>query len=508
MSNQNSDNNKRIAKNTLMLYFRMLIMMGVNLYTSRVALDVLGASDFGLYNVVGGFVTMFTLISGAMTTASQRFLSFEIGKGNRGDVQSLFSTAVLIHVYLALIIFVVGESFGVWFVNTQMNFQEGRYIAANWVFQFSLITLIVNVLSVPYNAALVAYERMSAFAYISILEALLKLAIIFLLVVSPFDKLILYAALLALIAITIRIIYSVYCHRNFKDCSCNWKCDKEQRAKILSFVSWNLIGSFAVVMKEQGINILLNIFFGTTVNAAKGIVSQVNTAMHGFVSNFQLAMNPQIVKSYASQDFENMYKIVFRGSKFSFFLIYALSLPVILEAPYILSIWLKIVPEHTVTFLRIILMTAMITSLSGTLITSMHASGKVRDYQITVGGLSLLALPISYLLLKLGFPAKFALIVIFMVEATCHFVRLYMLKKSICFPMIKFVRMVTLRCLFVVAVSIILPVFVCSKLDFNFISFLIASTVSLLSVLTCEYFIGLDKNEKNIVKNKIIKRFK
>ena len=508
MSNQTSDNNKRIAKNTLLLYFRMLIMMGINLYTSRVVLDVLGASDFGLYNVVGGFVTMFTLISGAMTTASQRFLSFEIGKGTAGNVQSLFSTAVLIHVFLAIIILVIGESLGVWFVNSQMNFQQGRYIAANWVFQFSLITFIVNVLSVPYNAALIAYERMSAFAYVSILEAVLKLVIVFLLVVSPFDKLIFYAALLAFIAITIRVIYGVYCHRNFKDCSCNWKWNKEQRAKMLSFVSWNMIGSFAGVMKEQGVNVLLNIFFGTTVNAAKGIASQVNTAMNGFVSNFQLAMNPQIVKSYASQDFENMYKIVFRGSKFSFFMIYALSLPVILEAPFILSIWLKIVPEHTVTFLRIILMTAMVSSLSGTLITSMHASGKVRDYQITVGGLSLLALPISYLFLKLGYSAKFALIVIFMVEVACHFVRLYMLKRSICFPMNKYVRMVTLRCLLVVVTSVILPVIVCSNLDNDFISFIITSTVSLLSVLTCEYLIGLDKKEKNIVVNKITKRFR
>lgn len=508
MSIQTSDNNKRIAKNTLLLYFRMLIMMGINLYTSRVVLDVLGASDFGLYNVVGGFVTMFTLISGAMTTASQRFLSFEIGKGDAGDIQSLFSTAVLIHVFLAMIIFVLGETLGVWFVNSYMNFPQDRYVAANWVFQFSLVTFIVNVLSVPYNAALIAYERMSAFAYVSILEAGLKLVTVFLLVVSPFDKLIFYAALLAFIAIAIRIIYGVYCYRNFKDCSCNWKWNKEQRAKMLSFVSWNMIGSLAGVMKEQGVNVLLNIFFGTTVNAAKGIASQVNTAMNGFVANFQLAMNPQIVKSYASHEFEDMYKIVFRGSKFSFFMIYALSLPVILEAPFILGVWLRTVPEHTVTFLRIILMTAMVSSLSGTLITSMHASGKVRDYQITVGGLSLLVLPISYLFLKLGYPATSALMVIFMVEVACHFVRLYMLKRSIGFPMGKYVRVVSLRCLLVVSVSVVLPFLVCAKLDNSFVSFLVTSAVSLLSVLACEYFFGLDKKERNVVVNKIIKRFK
>ncbi len=451
---------------------------------------------------------MFTLISGAMTTASQRFLSFEIGKGDAGDIQSLFSTAVLIHVFLAMIIFVLGETLGVWFVNSYMNFPQDRYVAANWVFQFSLVTFIVNVLSVPYNAALIAYERMSAFAYVSILEAGLKLVTVFLLVVSPFDKLIFYAALLAFIAIAIRIIYGVYCYRNFKDCSCNWKWNKEQRAKMLSFVSWNMIGSLAGVMKEQGVNVLLNIFFGTTVNAAKGIASQVNTAMNGFVANFQLAMNPQIVKSYASHEFEDMYKIVFRGSKFSFFMIYALSLPVILEAPFILGVWLRTVPEHTVTFLRIILMTAMVSSLSGTLITSMHASGKVRDYQITVGGLSLLVLPISYLFLKLGYPATSALMVIFMVEVACHFVRLYMLKRSIGFPMGKYVRVVSLRCLLVVSVSVVLPFLVCAKLDNSFVSFLVTSAVSLLSVLACEYFFGLDKKERNVVVNKIIKRFK
>ena len=500
-----TQNNKRIAKNTLLLYFRMLLTMAITLYTSRVVLSALGEVDFGIYNVVGGFVTMFTVISGAMTTATQRFLSFEIGKKEKGNVRSMFSTAVMIHLILGGIILIFAETFGIWFLNTHMNFPTNRYVAANWVFQFSLLTFIINVVTVPYNAAIIAYEKMKAFAYVSIIEVTLKLLIVYLIIISPIDKLILYAILLALIAVTIRIIYGIYTKLNFPDCVFDWKWNKEYGKNVMSFVSWNLIGSLAGVAKEQGINILLNIFFGAAINAARGIAYQVSNAMNGFVNNFQLAMNPQIVKSYASNEKHDMFKLVFRGSKLSYLLLLTLSLPIVLEAPFILKIWLKNVPEYTVIFLRLVLITALIDSLSGTLITSMHASGKVRDYQIIVGGISLLTLPIAYLFLKIGYPPYSAMLVGIFISIACHFARLILLNKTIGLPITMFIKTVTIRVFIISILSLIIPIiaFILIK-ENSWLTFIAICVISFMSTMTISYLLGLSKNEKLFCKNKVL----
>ena len=288
-------NNKRIAKNTLMLYVRMLFMMIIGLYTSRVILDKLGEVDFGIYNVVGGFVTMFTVISGAMTTATQRFLSFEIGKGEDGDVKGIFSTMLIIHLMLGCIILVLGETLGVWFINEHMNFPEGRYVAANWVFHFSLLVFILNVINVPYTGAIIAYEKMSAFAYFSVVDAVLKLAICYVITITPFDRLVVYAALMAFIQMAMIAAYYIYCRRKFSECRFALFFNRAYGKEVTSFVGWNLIGSLAGVAKEQGINVVLNMFFGPAVNAARGIAYQVLSKINGFVSNFQMAMNPQII---------------------------------------------------------------------------------------------------------------------------------------------------------------------------------------------------------------------
>lgn len=496
-------NNKRIAKNTLLLYVRMLLTMGISLYTSRVVLATLGETDFGIYNVVGGFVSMFTIISGAMTTATQRFLSFEIGKGEKGDVRTLFSTAVVIHLILAFIILILAETIGLWFVNTQMNFPPDRYTAVNWVFQFSVLTFMINVISVPYNAVIVAYERMKAFAYVSIIDVTLKLLVVYLLVISTADKLIVYAILLALIAITIRVIYGIYCNRNFPLCKCDFKWNKTHSTKILSFVSWNLIGSIAGVAKEQGINVLLNIYFGAAINAARGIAYQVLTALTGFVSNFQLAMNPQIVKMYASDEKENMFRLVFRGSKYSFIMLLFLSLPIIFEASFILNIWLTEVPDYTVIFLRLVLLTALVDSLSGTLITSMHASGKVRDYQIVVGGLSLLTLPLAWLTLKSGLPPYFAMIVGLCISIFCHFARLVLLNKSIGLPIGKFLQKITFKSALLATLSSIIPFWVYINVDDSWASFFLVCCITYISTLGVVYVCGLTKNEKAFISDKI-----
>lgn len=502
-----SDNNKRIAKNTLMLYFRMLVMMAVSLYTSRVVLDTLGVSDYGIYNVVGGFVTMFSLISGAMTAATQRFLSFAIGEGKTKEVTSVFSTAVIIHIGLAFIILIAGETIGVWFVANKMNFPPGRYTAAIWVFEFSLLTFLVSVINVPYNAAIIAYEKMSAFAYISIVEVVLKLLIVYLLLITPFDRLIFYAILMALVQILIQFIYATYTHRKIKTCHCNWKLNHDYFKQMSSFVSWNLIGSLAGVCKDQGLNVVLNIFFGTAVNAARGVAMQVSSAINRFVTNFQVAMNPQIIKLYAADERKEMFKLVFRGSRFSYLLLLCLSLPVVIEAPFILNIWLVKAPDYTVPFLRLIIFTALIDSLSNTLITSMHASGKVRDYQIVVGGLSLLTLPLAYLLLKLGYSPISALAASLFISVVCLFARVALLSRTIDFPAISFLRKVALRMLILTIASYIVPLAVYRFTSVNWMTFIMVCIVSLISGLIFSYYMGMEKHEREVIISKVKEKF-
>ena len=506
MSTTSAENNKRIAKNTLMLYFRMLVMMAVSLYTSRVVLDTLGVSDYGIYNVVGGFVTMFSLISGAMTTATQRFLSFAIGEGKREEVTSLFSTAVIIHIGLALIILVAGETIGVWFVANKMNFPPERYTAAIWVFEFSLLTFLVSVINVPYNAAIIAYEKMSAFAYISIIEVVLKLVIVYLLLITPFDRLIFYAILMAVVQLGVQLIYASYTHRKIKTCHCNWKLNHEYLKQMTSFVSWNLIGSLAGVCKDQGLNVVLNLFFGTAVNAARGVAMQVSTAINRFVTNFQMAMNPQIVKLYAAGEKQEMFKLVFRGSRFSYLLLLCLSLPVVIEAPFILNIWLVKVPDYTVVFLRLIIFTALIDSLSNTLITSMHASGKVRDYQIVVGGLSLLTLPFAYLLLKMGYSPTSALVASLFISVLCLFARAALLSRIIDFPAVSFLCHVALKMLILTIASYIIPLVLYHFMTVNWGTFILVCLISFISGLIFSYFLGIEKHERDVIISKIKER--
>ena len=501
-----SDNNKRIAKNTLMLYFRMLVMMAVSLYTSRVVLDTLGVSDYGIYNVVGGFVTMFSLISGAMTTATQRFLSFAIGEGKTKEVTSLFSTAVIIHIGLALIILVAGETIGVWFVANKMNFPPGRYTAAIWVFEFSLLTFLVSVINVPYNAAIIAYEKMSAFAYISIIEVVLKLVIVYLLLITPFDRLIFYAILMAVVQLGVQLIYASYTHRKIKTCHCNWKLNHEYLKQMTSFVSWNLIGSLAGVCKDQGLNVVLNLFFGAAVNAARGVAVQVSTAINRFVTNFQMAMNPQIVKLYAAGDKPTMFKLVFRGSRFSYMLLLCLSLPVVIEAPFILNVWLVKVPQYTIIFLRLIIMIALVDSLSNTLITSMHASGKVRDYQIVVGGLSLLTLPLAYVLLKMGLAPYYAMVASLFISVVCLFARVALLVRTIDFPAISFLKQVALRMFIVTVISYVIPFLVYKAVNVNWFSFIYVCLISFISGVAASWFLGTEKHEREVILSKVMQK--
>ena len=383
--NNTTENNKRIAKNTLLLYFRMLFLMAVSLYTSRVVLNALGVEDFGIYNVVGGVVAMFTVLSGSLSAAISRFITYELGKGNQENLNKIFSSAVTIQLGLAGIIILLVETIGIWFLNVKMNISEVRMEAANWVFQFSILTFAINLVSVPYNASIIAHEKMSAFAYISILEAVGKLTIAYLIGISPIDKLIFYAILMCAVALIVCFTYGNYCKRHFSECTYRFIWDKQLLKQMFGFAGWNFIGTASAVLRDQGGNVVINLFCGPTVNAARGVAFQVNNAVNQFVANFMTALNPQITKSYASGDKEYMMTLIFQGARLSFYMLLLLSLPILVNTHYILELWLKIVPEHTVLFVQLVLIFTMSESISQPLITAMLATGKIRNYQIVVG---------------------------------------------------------------------------------------------------------------------------
>lgn len=481
--------------------------MIISLYTSRVVLSTLGITDYGIYNVVGGFVALFAMVSGTMATATQRFLSFEIGKGCQEKITRVFSTSMMIHIFLGFIILIIGETIGLWFINNMMVVPSDRMMATNFVYQFSVLTLIVNVLSVPYNASIIAYEKLSVFAYVGILEAMLKLLIVYLIQIAVFDKLVFYAFLLMLISIGIRVLYNVYVNRNFKYCRNEWKIDREYGHSMLSFIGFNFIGSIANILKTQGINVLLNLFFGTVVNAARGISVQVLNAVSGFVTNFQLALNPQIIKLYAAGEKEEMFKLMFRGSKFSYLLMLLISLPIIIEAPFILNLWLVEVPENTVIFVRLTLSITLIDSLSHTLITGVHATGKMKKYQLVNGTALMMTLPIVYFVLKVGCPPYMAFVISFIISVVCHFIRLYILRGLIDFPILKFLKDVTFRVLSVTILSLFFPVlFIFFISDEGLVKALVCCFLTLFSVFSAIGLVGLSRNERGIVYMRICKK--
>lgn len=402
--------------------------MAITLFTSRVILDVLGVDDYGISNAVGGFVAMFSLLSSSLVAASQRFIAFELGK-SQPDVKKVFSTTISVHILLSVAIFVLLETIGLWFLNYKMNIAPERMTAANWVFQCSVIAFCIRIISIPYNAAIIAYEKMSAFAYISIFEVLAKLGCVYALYVIAYDSLIVYALFMTLIAIILRMIYGIYCNRKFPSCRYTLSLDKRIFREMLGFSGWNFIGATASNLNGHGINILTNLFFGVALNAARGVASQVDHAINTFVSNFLMAITPQITKSYAAKDFAYINRVIIAGTKYSSFLLCFISLPVCLNTEYILGVWLKEVPEHTAEFVRLGLVYCMCQTLSQCLYRTMLASGKIKKYQIVVGGLSILAFPAAYLFFYIGLPASWGYWALIIFSLVCLIARLILLKE-------------------------------------------------------------------------------
>lgn len=501
-----SENTKRIVKNTLLLYIRMLFGMFVSLYTSRIVLNTLGVEDYGIYNVVGGFVAMFSLISNSLSSATSRFLTFELGQGNLERLKNVFSTSLLIHITLAGIILVLAETLGVWFLNTQMTIPPMRLYAANWMFQASILSFMLGLCCVPYNASIVSHERMGTFAYIGILDILLRLFIVLFIAYSSwhFDRLIVYALLLVLVSISLQCIYLFYCWRNFEECRLRLSFDKSCWKEMSTFAGWNFIGCTAGLLKDQGVNILLNLFVGPILNAARGIASSVNGAVCSFVGNFMTALSPQITKSYASGDHSYMMSLVERGSRFSFYIIFILALPVLFETEFILTFWLKQYPVHTVNFVRLILLLSMCDVLSNTLITLQLATGKIRNYQLAVGGMLLMNFPLSYVCLKSGFPPESTLIVAIIVSICCLVLRLVFLRYMIRFSIRRYLRNVCLNVLLVTIVAVLVPVLIYIRMPDGWERFILVSLVCILSTGVTAYWIGCTVSERRFIWNRIV----
>ena len=507
MDSESQLNNRRIAKNTILLYVRMLLTMAVALYTSRVVLQVIGVTDFGIYNVVGGIVMMLSFLKGAMTTSIQRYLTFYLGKANLQDLRKVFNISVQILAIISFVIVLIAETVGIWFMNTQMIIPADRFYAAQWVFQLSIITMVLQVMSIPYNAAIVAHERMGAFAYISIAEVLLKLIIVYLLLLTSFDKLIVYAVLIAIVQFFIRYIYNHYCYIHFEESHLQRIWDVRLLKEIGSFAGWNIWGNLAASLFGQGLNLLLNVFFGPVVNAARGISLQVEGALSQLSSNFMMAVNPQITKTYATNQMEDMHRLVFRSSKFSYFLIFIFSLPVIWETDAILVLWLKTPPEYTGVFVKLILCATLVNTTSLPIQTAAAATGDVKLYQSVIGGILLLVVPVSYMVLKFGGDPVSVYVVYFAIIVLSSVVRLFIVKSLISLSVIQYCKNVICPILlvtvsasfFTIAFSYCHSHTLTDSIINMFAGFIVAAFFS--------YLLGLDKSERQFLNDKMTVAF-
>ena len=503
-----SANNKRIAKNTLFLYFRMLLTTCIGLYTSRIVLQTLGVVDFGIYNVVGGVVALFSFINTSMATSTQRFITYALGEGDEYEVNKIYSASVIIHILIAIIVVTLSETLGLWFMLNKMQIPQDRLTAALWAYQFSVLSISLSILRVPFNSLIISYEKMSVFAYISIVEVVLKLLIVYLLQIGTHDKLIMYAFLMALVSIIINSFYYIYCKKSFVVSKFRIVKDKNLFMQVLGFSMWNINGSLAMVGATQGLNILLNMFFGPAVNAARGIAVQVQSHIYTFCANFQVAAKPQITKLYANKDYFEMHKLVMSSSRFSYYLMLLLSFPVMLNLSAILEWWLGIVPAYTEQFVIVMLLTSFIRSLALPLFASVHATGNIKRFQLWEGTTLLLVVPIAYLLLRFfHINPTIVMYVYFFMELIAQFIRIWIVLPMIHLPYKIYMKETILPVVYLtIAASLILSLqqvlFSPKGVAFIFIS----SLINFLLTGVCIYFIGCKSGERQmlmiVLKNK------
>lgn len=500
---QNSANNKRIAQNTILLYFRMIVTLIVGLFTSRVILDSLGVEDYGIYNLVGGFVSMFSVVRAGLVSSTQRFITYDLGSGNFENLKKTFSTVCVIYLCLCAIVLLFAELGGIWFLDSKLSIPSSRLTAAHWVFHLSLITLVVTLLSSPYNSLIIAHEKMKAFAYITIYEVVAKLIVAYLIYVAPFDKLITYAILLCFVQITVPILYWIYCKHNFKESTICFKFDWPKIKEIYAFAGWSMMGGLAFMGFTQGLNMLLGMFFTPVVNAARGIAVQVQGIILQFVSNFQTAIDPQIIKSYARGDRAYMNQLISTSSRFSFYLLYLLSLPIILEAEELLGWWLVEVPDYTAFFFRLIIITTMFDAISNPYGKAIQATGMIKNYQLVTSSILLLIVPVAYLVLRLGGDPYSVFVVHIVLGFIAMCSRIYMAQRIADIPVVHFVSGIIRPVIMVTALSFIIPLFAHILMPEGFIRFMVVSLLSVVCSILAIYNVGLRKEEIELVKCKI-----
>lgn len=504
-----TQNNKRIAKNTLFLYMRMLVSMFISLYTSRMTLAILGVVDYGVYNVVGGVISMFAFLNASMASSTQRFLTFSLGEGSLFTLKRVFSASLNIHIVLSLFIALLGETIGLWFLNTKLVIPEERLFAANVVYQLTIFMSVMSIVQVPFDGAIIAHEKMNVFAYFSLLDITLKLLVVFILMTVDWDKMILLAILNALIVLLMTTLYKIYCSRHFEEIGFRVFYDKTLYRKIVSFAGWNLFGAGAVISKDQGLNMLLNMFFGPVVNAARTVAYQVSTAVSSFMFNFQTAINPQVVKYYASNERDSMERLVYRGSKLSFFLTFLIGFPAALNINFILNLWLVDVPQYANIFIILLLVDNVIWGVFGSpMANALQATGNIRKYQIVVNCIIMAILPISYICLKLGCTPQFIFVIGIFITLFSGIARYLFCVYQIGFHVKLFFTMVIKRVFLTLLMSMPIPLLVKYFFAASIWShFLIVLMVSLIFSTLAIYTAGLEESEKmyfrNFLSNKI-----
>lgn len=504
--------NKRIAKNTVFLYFRMAITMLVALYTSRVVLDVLGASDYGLYNVVGGVVTMLGFLNGSISSGTSRFISYELGVGDKERLRDIFNVALVSHIGIALIVFAIAETVGLWFVNTQLFFSDDRTIAVNIIYQLSIITTMLQFTQIPYTSDIIAHEEMAIYAYISILEVSLRLAMVFILKAARgTDMLILYGITIFVIQVIVIWIYRFYCLRRYQESHWRLVRGKRQYKQIFSFAGWDVIGSLCVLTQGQGINILLNMFFGPVVNAARAIAYQVQGAFSQFTGNFMTSVNPEIVKSYARKDYTSMVKLMNDSSIYSFFLLMVFMMPVMFKIDVLLQLWLKEVPQNTVPFTLIILAWTMIRAMARPIIMGTHATGNIKALNLYAGGLGLMPLPIAYVVLRQGATPLVVFWIILLWGVFANIAEILILRHELPeFSIKEHIKVVYLRCAAVSLLAVVTCFFLDRMFDNNILGFCLYYALAFPITCLVIFYLGLPKTIQVKITNKVqnaIRRF-
>lgn len=500
------DNNKRILKNTIYLYLRQIVIMALSFFSTRIVLDKLGASDYGVNNVVAGFVSMFTLLNSILQTGTRRFLALNLGKDDKDLQKRTFSTAFVIHLLIAGVVVLLLESFGIWFVNTQLNIDSDRMIAANWIFQFSIVSVFLNITQTPFTAAVTAHEKFNIYAYMSILDVILKIVVLFLLVYIPFDKLVVYGFLTMITSVISCSVYRTYCVRQFDECAFSLKVDNPLSKEMLSFSGWSTLGHFIVVLNNQGMSILLNIFFNTIVNAARGLASTVVFTIQQFVGGFILAAEPQLVKYYGAGDMKNFHRLIFNVSQYSLFLLAIFAVPVVMEIDYVLCLWLTEVPKYTAIFIKISVITSVINYSNQMVDKALVAVGRMKEVAIFSTPIYLIHVPLAYIALKIGWNPTAVYYIAMVPGILAMFMNIVILHKSTAFPASQYIMQVFVKNVLLIAIAFIPPFFIQKQMEFGLVRFLIVCSVSVISTIVVLWILGLNKDTREMILRKILKK--